>query len=138
MDALLALEPELHVETCERNDRLREVLEAKGYRVIGDDSLALRGGWDRVVMNPPFEGLADIGHVQHAHRLLAPGGVLVAVMGNGPFFRQEQAAQDFRAWLEGVGAEVSTNDPDAFKVSTTGHSTGVQTRTVRIVKPLLD
>lgn len=138
VDALLALEPKLHVEVCEQNSRLREVLEAKGYRVIGNDSMALQGEWDRVVMNPPFEGLADIGHVQHAYRLLAPGGVLVAVMGNGPFFRQELVARDFRAWLEGMDAEVNTNDPDAFKVSTTGHSTGVQTRTVRIVKPPLD
>ncbi|MEF2278293.1 hypothetical protein V3W47_08265 [Deinococcus sp. YIM 134068] len=137
VDALLALEPELHVEVCEQNGRLREMLEAKGYRLIGDNSMALRGEWDRVVMNPPFEGLADISHVQHAYRLLAPGGVLVTVMGNGPFFRQEQVAQDFRAWLEGVDAEVNTNDPDAFKVSTTGHSTGVQTRTLRIVKPPL-
>ncbi|WP_198297285.1 hypothetical protein [Deinococcus sp. DB0503] len=43
VDALLALEPELHVEVCEQNGRLREVLEAKGYRLIGDDSMTLRG-----------------------------------------------------------------------------------------------
>ncbi|GAA5512494.1 hypothetical protein Dcar01_01208 [Deinococcus carri] len=137
VDALLTLEPELHVEVCEQNGRLREVLEAKGCCLIGEGGMALRGKWDRIVMNLPFEGLADIGHVQHAYRLLAPGGVLVAVMGNGPFFRQEPRTRDFRAWLEGVGAEVTANDPDAFRVSTTGHSTGVQSRTMQIVKPSL-
>ena len=39
---------------------------------------------DRIVMNPPFELGADIAHIEHARRLLAPGGRVVAICANGP------------------------------------------------------
>lgn len=47
------------------------------------------GSFDRVIMNPPFAGAADIAHVQAARRLLVPGGRLVAIVAGGP--RQESA-----------------------------------------------
>ena len=131
-DAVVALEPNVRVEVCEQNSRLREVLQAKGYPLIGDDSMTLRGQWDRIVMNPPFEDFADIAHVRRAFELLAPSGVLVAVMGESAFFRPETVAAAFRAWLTACGAQVHKNAPDAFKVSSTGHSTSVQTRTVKL------
>lgn len=40
--------------------------------------------FDRIVMNPPFGGGADIAHVNRAIGLLAPGGILVAIVANGP------------------------------------------------------
>ncbi|GAA5501086.1 hypothetical protein Dxin01_00817 [Deinococcus xinjiangensis] len=134
VDALLALEPDLHIEVCERNERLRELLIAKGYPLIGDDSMKLRGAWDRIVMNPPFEHFADIAHVRHAYDLLAPGGVLVAVMSESAFFRSERVPSAFREWLSCAGGQVTKNAPDAFKVSSTGRSTNVATRTVKLVK----
>lgn len=36
--------------------------------------------FDRVVMNPPFTGGQDAAHVCHAFDLLAPGGVVVAIV----------------------------------------------------------
>jgi predicted RNA methylase len=39
-----------------------------------------KGDFDRIVMNPPFTRDQDIAHVAHALTLLAPGGVLVAIM----------------------------------------------------------
>lgn len=47
---------------------------------------------DRVAMNPPFSGGADIQHVRHALRFLVPGGVLVAIVADGP--RQAVAFAD--------------------------------------------
>lgn len=47
------------------------------------------GKFDRVVMNPPFEGGVDIKHVRHAMSFLNPGGRLVALCANGP--RQREA-----------------------------------------------
>lgn len=42
------------------------------------------GGFDRVLMNPPFNGGADIAHIRHACSMLKPGGVLVAICADGP------------------------------------------------------
>lgn len=39
---------------------------------------------DRIVMNPPFRNGADVVHIEHARRFLAPGGRLVAICANGP------------------------------------------------------
>lgn len=45
--------------------------------------------FDRILMNPPFNGGADIKHVEHALKWLKPGGKLVAIVAGGP--RQEKA-----------------------------------------------
>jgi protein-L-isoaspartate O-methyltransferase len=42
------------------------------------------GQWERILMNPPFAGGADIKHIKHAYELLAPGGKLVAICAGGP------------------------------------------------------
>lgn len=39
-----------------------------------------KGEFDRIVMNPPFSGNQDLTHVARALTLLAPGGILVAIM----------------------------------------------------------
>lgn len=58
-------------------------------KAAGDDAtiyiadfltLKLPREFDRVVMNPPFSKNQDIKHVQHALSLLAPGGIVVAIM----------------------------------------------------------
>lgn len=36
------------------------------------------------LMNPPFKNGTDIKHINHARRLLAPGGRLVALCAAGP------------------------------------------------------
>lgn len=50
------------------------------------------GTFDKVIMNPPFSKAADIAHINHARRLLRPGGRLVAICANGP--RQRAALMD--------------------------------------------
>lgn len=67
---------------------------ARGLGVAPCDFLSMPPQpFDRIAMNPPFSGGADIKHVQHAVRFLAPGGVLVAIVADGP--RQAEA---FSAW----------------------------------------
>jgi cyclopropane fatty-acyl-phospholipid synthase-like methyltransferase len=46
------------------------------------------GVFDRIVMNPPFENGDDIRHIEHAHRMLKPGGRLASVCANGPRQRE--------------------------------------------------
>lgn len=57
---------------------------------------------DLIYMNPPFENLQDIDHVQHAYNFLNPGGTLVSVMSESPFFRKNKKSRDFRDWLDEV------------------------------------
>lgn len=108
----------------EINHTLREILKAKGYCVLGHDFLDpdTRKDWDRILMNPPFERMADIDHVQMAYSVLAEGGRLVSVMSPGPFFRSDGKAQAFREWLEQTGApwEVFDLPAGSFKASGTG------------------
>lgn len=62
-----------------------KVLESKGYDTICDDFLDFDDGrrFDRIVMNPPFSQGRAAAHVQHASKLLAPGGRLVAILPSG-------------------------------------------------------
>lgn len=36
-------------------------------------------GYDRILMNPPFERKQDEKHIRHAMKFLNPGGVLVGI-----------------------------------------------------------
>lgn len=71
----------------ELNQRMADELlsHQPAYTVVYGDFLACKddNGFDRVVMNPPFSFQQDIKHIRHAMTLLAPGGLLVAICGNG-------------------------------------------------------
>jgi len=126
------LTPTLH--TCEINYDLARILEAKKYEVVGRDFLAYQPEslYDRVVMNPPFENLADVDHVRHAYELLVERGLLVAIMSASPFQRNDHKAQEFRAWLKSVNGEAEELPDGSFLES--DRSTGVATRLVVIRK----
>ena len=63
------------------------------------------GTFDRIVMNPPFKLGTDAKHVDHALKLLRPGGRLVSLCVAGP--RQ-------RAFAERVGATWHDLPPGSF------------------------
>ena len=122
---------------AELEPQKRELLEAKGYEVIGKDfmkDIPEGKSYDRIVMNPPFSKRQDTEHVRRAYDLLKPGGRLVAIVSEGSFFGKDSKAAEFRDWLEEVGgtseklAEGSFNDP-SLPVTT-----GVNTRMVVIEK----
>lgn len=79
--------------------------------------------YPRVLMNPPFAKQVDIRHVTHAHRFLAPSGVLVSVMSNGVTFRENRVAVEFRAMVDECGGEVVPLPSGSFTVSGTGMNT---------------
>jgi hypothetical protein len=123
-----AIEP----HAIEPHSDLRGVLDAKGHKLVGDDFLKhSEGGYDRIVMNPPFENAQDIEHVKHAFSLLAPGGRVVAIMSAGGGRKREE----FDAWLTGQGG-VSEDLPEgSFASNEAFRKTGVNTRLVTIEKP---
>lgn len=124
------------VDVIEIYQPLREILEAKGYNVVGHNFLAFNDKqYDRIVMNPPFEKGQDIDHVLHAFELLKPGGKVVAIMSEGPFFRSDKKANEFRDWLD-ENEGTSEKLPDkSFTGKDSERQTGVAARIVVLDKP---
>ncbi len=104
--------PDNRLDAVEFNYSLSQILEKKGHNVIADDFLNVNlkendnndsiivEGYDKIIMNPPFERNQDIEHVLHAFSLLKPGGKVVAIMSEHPFFASDKKSQKFREWLE--------------------------------------
>lgn len=126
----------IELACCEISHKLRSFLEFKGHNVAGHDFLDYvphhRGEFDVVIMNPPFEDGQDIEHVKLAYDCLKPGGRLVAIMSEGPFFRGDRKATEFRDWLDDLSGE-SEKLVDAFKSAE--RPTGINCRIVVIDKP---
>lgn len=126
--------PESEVSVVEIVPSLQELLRKKGYNPTSADFLKFKeGNFNRIVMNPPFEKGQDIDHVRHAYDLLSPGGRVVAIMSEGPFFRSDKKATEFRNWLDEKEGTSEKLDAGSFKDSF--RSTGVSSRMVVIDKP---
>ena len=79
--------------------------------------------YDRIIMNPPFNRLADVDHIMHATKFLKPDGRLVAFSSPSWTFNSASKAAQFRDFVgecEGVVEEV---DSGAFKESGTNIAT---------------
>lgn len=126
--------PDNALDVVEYNNSLASFLEEKGHNVVGSDFLEHKGKYDKIIMNPPFEKGQDIDHVRHAYELLKPGGKIVAIMSEGPFYRSDKKAKSFREWMEEVGG-ISEEMDGAFKQAE--RQTGVKTRLVEIEKPAI-
>lgn len=116
----------------ERQPKLKEILELKGFQWLGYDFLKCDRTFDCVVQNPPFEGFQDIDHVYKAYECLRPGGKLVSVVSESPFFRREAKAAAFREWLDSVGAYDERLSEGSFKKS--DRPTGVACRIIVVGK----
>jgi predicted RNA methylase len=103
----------------------------KGWTVNARDFLEMQPDaldtFDRIVMNPPFAGQADIDHVTHAIKFLKEGGRLVAIMGAGVEFRQDKKAAGFRALVESLGGVIEALPAGSFEQSGTGVNTVIVT-----------
>lgn len=103
-------------------------LKRLGFHVVEGDFLVLAsGGFDAVVMNPPFGGRQDIAHIRRAFECLRPGGRLVSVAACGVQFRDDALATEFRAWVEKHGGSIEALPEGSFIESGTGVRTCVVT-----------
>jgi protein-L-isoaspartate O-methyltransferase len=111
--AILAALPNVRpfgsVTAVEINATLAASLEQVADETICGDFLEQNGNlgtFDRILMNPPFQNGADIKHIQHAMKMLKPGGRLVAICANGP--RQQTTlkplAENSGGWYEDLPA----------------------------------
>jgi SAM-dependent methyltransferase len=120
------------MDVLEYSPSLVKILEGKGHHVVGYDFLKHTLLYDRIVMNPPFERGQDVDHVRHAYECLKPGGRLVSIMGEHPFFGEDVKSVDFREWFNGLNAWDEKLLPGTFSNQVT--STDVSGRLVSIDK----
>jgi hypothetical protein len=126
LDAIHDACPGAVLECYEKSFTLFEILQAKGYTIAGRDFVdgaGTAGHYDRILMNPPFEGGQDAAHIRLAFDLLKEGGRLVAIMSPGPFFRSDSKSQAFRDWFDAMGGDRETLPAGSFKESGTGVET---------------
>jgi hypothetical protein len=139
IDAILSSHPNTQISYCELNCFLLDILRYKYEKVkqvkfIGRDCLEIdenriESHFDRVIMNPPFECGEDADHVLHAwHSLLAPKGILTAVVSAGIFFRADKKARSFREFLKATKAVIHDVPAGSFKSS----GTGIETKIVQL------
>ncbi|WP_130466441.1 PLxRFG domain-containing protein [Corticibacter populi] len=103
--------------------------------LVGVEKRGTDSGYDRIIMNPPFSKGRDVEHVRHAYDLLRSGGRVVAIIGEGSFFRRSKAADEFRAWLDERGAVVESLPENSFMDPALPVNTAVNARLVVIEKP---
>ncbi|MEH8253415.1 LPD38 domain-containing protein [Aeromonas veronii] len=123
------------VDAVELAPDLRDILQTKGYGLVGSDFMATeaKGEYDAVLMNPPFSNDMDIDHVRHAYGHLKPGGRLVAIVSAMAGDRSNGKSKAFREWLDSLGAEIDPMPEGAFKDSL--NPTPVRTKIITIEKP---
>lgn len=111
---------------------LAEALELKGFSTVNADFLMCAGiEPDKIIMNPPFENLQDIDHVNHAWDLLKQGGRIVAIMA-GNKSRETAKVKDFMQLVDQYGTW-EQNAPGSF--ASAFRPTGINTITVILDKP---
>lgn len=121
VQAVREAQPAARVQAVELSLQLANALATRcqGVPVIPGDFLEktafeLGAPFDRIVMNPPFNGGADIKHILAARALLKPGGLLVGICAGGP--RQAEKLEPLAdLWeplppgtFESAGTSVST------------------------------
>lgn len=126
---LISITPNIHI--VELNPKMFDLLKDFPVRLNEDFLTAkLEPVYDKVVMNPPFSKQQDVDHILKAFSLLKPGGILVSVVSESPFFRQNKKSIEFREWLDINNAEIFELESGAFKSS----GTMVKSRIIKTVK----
>jgi len=118
--------PNATLDTVEFLDINQEILEKEGFEPFCGSFLDFNTNYeikyDLIMMNPPFsvEGdkLAFATHIEHAYKMLADDGELVAIAPTGWLNNSDKRSMAFKNWVE-TGAEFEIVDKGAFKESGT-------------------
>lgn len=124
------------VDVIEISSQLRDILTAKGYTVVDHDfdGFTPEQPYEAILMNPPFSQRRDAAHIMRAYGMLASGGRLVAIAGEGVFFGQDQKAVAFREWLDTHNATVEKLEGGTFKDKDLLAQTGANGRIIALKK----
>jgi predicted RNA methylase len=114
------------VAAVEIQPEFKKRLEAICLAVIIGDFLDVMpgeyyGGFDAIVMNPPFCRHQDIKHVLHAWKFLRPGGQMRAIVSPSFTFKfaRNGAPKMFAEFLESINAKHEPLPAGTFKASGT-------------------
>jgi hypothetical protein len=123
--------PNVQLEVVEINYDLRQILELKGFNLVGKNFLEFNPShlYNACIMNPPFCELVQ--HIYQAWKLLVTGGVLVSVIPESVFFNRKY--KTFKNWLQANNSYVEMVDKAAFLSS--NNPTNVATRIIKLIKP---
>ena len=96
-------------------------------------------GFDRVIMNPPFEVEHNPGlHIITAFEYLKEGGILVSVIPQNYRYSSRKDGREFNGWLEAIrrrGCSIYVEDLGSFGgASNTDKHTGVYVQMLKIKK----
>jgi tRNA A58 N-methylase Trm61 len=112
MASLLADRDAEEYERARTGGNYRQVIVSCG------DFLQVNEKYDRIVMNPPFNGGRDIEHVLHAYDLLSPGGRLVAITSPSWKFNTSKRMRWFREWYSKLQEEGLASVPEELPEGT--------------------
>mgnify|MGYP000843959059 CR=1 FL=1 len=116
-------------DVIELSSTLKEILEAKGYPIVGTDFMEFDSKkYDRIVMNPPFGNSQDAQHIMHAYSLLKPGGRIVAIAGEGIFFRKDKKSVEFQEFMDEKNGVVEKLPEKTFTDKKLYSTTGANAR----------
>lgn len=118
--------PDAQIDTVEFLDINQEILKEEGFAPFCGSFLDFNTNheikYDLIMMNPPFsvEGdkMAFATHIDHAYKMLAENGELVAIAPTGWIKALDKRGKAFREWVE-LGADYEVIDKGAFKESGT-------------------
>lgn len=124
------------VDVIEISSQLRDILTAKGYTVVDNDFEGFTPDkpYDAILMNPPFSQRRDAAHIMRAFGMLASGGTLVAIAGEGVFIGSDQKAVAFREWLDTHEADVEALEGGTFNDNALLAQTSANARLVMLRK----
>lgn len=106
-------------KNTERANKLRSIFTRSVVVCADFFAMANDKKFNRIYMNPPFEQLQDIDHVQHAYKFLSNGGIMVSVMTESAFFRSDKKSIQFRKWLSSMFTIIEKLPKGSFKDSGT-------------------
>jgi hypothetical protein len=109
--------PHAQIDCLEIDPINREILEAQGFNVIGEDFLSaeLEGDYHFVVMNPPFKGIEYQKHIKKAFSLVKEGGMVGAIAPKGSLgFHMHQAKDTFSNFVAERGDAEDIGSPFQF------------------------
>ena len=130
-ECIMQTYPKVELEVVEIHSKLRQILELKGFNLVGKNFLEFNPThlYNACIMNPPFCEFVE--HIYHAWKLIFSGGVLVSVVPESVFFNRKYEV--FKGWLESNNSQIKRVDKNAFLSS--NNPTGVATRIIKIIKP---
>lgn len=104
-----------------------DIMRMNGKHVIEGDFLKLAktmyGQFDKVIANPPFSKNQDIDHIIQMYLCCKKGGKIITISGKHWQHANEKKCQQFKEWLNEVGAEITEIEAGEFKESGTNIAT---------------